>query len=79
MGTTQVELDRIGPRRWRLFVVRDGWVIEDRELRGGRRKAKRVAHQVFGRDERSQVHRVHRGVGQDLPDSGGPIRQAPPS
>jgi hypothetical protein len=78
MGTTHIELDQIGRRRWRLVVMRDGWVIEDRELRAGRRKAKRLAHQVLGTDQQASVQRVRRGFGPGLPDSGGPAGRTHP-
>lgn len=66
MPSVHVELDRIGPRRWRLVLLRDGWVIDDRELRGGRRKAKRTAHEAINHeqhdrhDEPRSPHRIPR-------------------
>ena len=70
MTTMHVELDQIGLRRWRLIVTRDGWVIDDRELRGGRRKAKRAVHQVFDNNEQPLVRRMGREANRDMPNSG---------
>ncbi len=61
MGTmigTRIDLDQIGRRRWRLVVVHDGWVVDDRELRGSRRKAKRVAHNAYVADRDEPARRT---------------------